>query len=214
MSHSSRWVCIQESDGKTHEEYSLKQMKDKFGEEKVEKWLKSGLVQTKPDRITGSTEPSDLEYLIPTSFHRTEDSNKEAAEANTKKEDCTVADLENIENLRVLLDGPGKAGSSSGQKDGKAELKDGDNSKDTNTKVPVKTEPGLENQKASEEFLANPEVQLNKLQKAANMLKTMYSQVASKGHVHPNPNIVTEGTQGNKFKHCVCTFCSSTYSCR
>ena len=43
----------------------MKQMKDKFGEEKVEKWLKSGLVQTKPDRITGSTEPSDLEYLIP-----------------------------------------------------------------------------------------------------------------------------------------------------
>ena len=53
--------------------WSKHQMEQAVGTEKARGWIASGRLSAKPDRITGSTDPECLEYLVPIAWTRETD---------------------------------------------------------------------------------------------------------------------------------------------
>ena len=163
---------------------ALQQMRTTIGDAKVDLWLESGKLISRPDRITGSTKPEHLEYLIPTTYTNTVDRNTDGLEGKNVKDDLSKQDIENIEGLRVNLLQPDSAAGSSGDGAEAAPLGDkpgaaaqaGAGGK-AGVDAKVKAEPGVEDEAKIKAFLDNPGASLDTLQKASNICKMLFAQV-------------------------------------
>ena len=187
------FINIQDSSGTKHKEMSLTQMRTTFGDEKVDMWLESGKLISRPDRVTGSTKPEHLEYLVPTTYTDAKDRSTDGLEGTRHKDDLSKEDIENIEGLRVNLLQPGSAAGSSGdgqQPDagdggdgekpragGGSRAKPGGGKAGDEGEVEVKKEPVDADAAKVKAFLADPSSPLESLQKAANICKMLFSQV-------------------------------------
>ena len=90
--------------------WSRHQMEQEVGAKKAEGWISCGKLKMEPDRITGSTDPDCVEYIVPVSWTQEtgESSNKQAW---VGEDAATEEDLVNTKSLQLQLGSDGSAGS-------------------------------------------------------------------------------------------------------
>ena len=93
------------------------EMEQKWGEKKVKLWLDSGLLELRPDRLTGSEDPDVCEYRVQSKEVDTTIDETNDAATHAVSDDATKTDIDNLESLRVRADPPQSGSGARGSAD-------------------------------------------------------------------------------------------------
>jgi len=151
-------------------------MRQRFGDEKTDHFLASGMLKQKPCRVTGSLDPKFCEYEVPDAIKVVTDTSTDGIRGSSVVDGLSKADEKNIESLRPEM---GLSSSSNDASSGGVQPDGGSKAKGPK----VKEEPLSETEqtaKKAKHFQEHPQEYLNKLQVASTEAKSMFAQAQGK----------------------------------